>query len=78
MPEQTAIQSPEGDVSRKMGRRVRKTAVEVITTEARCVAPYHAVLTHNPVSGRYGRIRQEVDGNPNRDDLPADTKEDDQ
>ncbi len=46
-------------------------AVEVITNEARCDALHRAILTYNPVHGRYAHIRQDPDGNLNREDLRA-------
>lgn len=54
-----------------VARRVRSMLAEVITDEEQCADLYREILAHNPVHGRFVRIRTTPDGSPRRDDLRA-------
>jgi hypothetical protein len=50
-------------------RQRREMLAEVITDEARCAELYGAILSHNPVHGRYAHVHLNPDGTANRSEL---------
>ncbi|GAA2389219.1 nitroreductase/quinone reductase family protein [Dactylosporangium salmoneum] len=62
---------PDLPVRVTIGRRRRDMLAEVVTDEESCTVLYRAILAHNPVHGRYARIRRTPGGAPNPDDLRA-------
>ncbi|MBO0843538.1 MAG: nitroreductase family deazaflavin-dependent oxidoreductase [Nocardioides sp.] len=53
-------------------RRRRVTALpQVVSDEETAAALYGDIIRHNPVHGRYAKIRLAPDGGPDRDDLRA-------
>jgi len=62
---------PGWPVAVTVARRRRAMAAEVVTDLASAVPLYREILAHNPVHGRYAKIRHAADGTPDVDDLRA-------
>ncbi len=63
--------TPAQEVTVTVARRRRRMLADVVTDEGEITPLYRAILAHNPVHGRYARIRHEADGTPDPGDLRA-------